>query len=376
MHRSEPDGCTPAYKFSLFSRVGRMSTGIGESDHDGLRANLKGCLKGLLFAMMCLKIRQMATEGAVRSAHSLSVLARFLVRRLADFVSSGAAGAGARMTVTPGFFGGVDRWVWVLPRALFAAPITLLWTVAAMAQQVPQTRHDRDLHAQADLWRQRLGHARPFEHLEGRANRCLPATAMPDQRDDAALYRRAVQARAGAAGDLRADHQLATGGWCRAFEAPVNLGYSQRNRSAACRIPMYSPSPKAKRVEFRCPDPSCNPYLAFAAMLMAGLDGVQNRLDPGEPIDKNLYDLPPEELAKVPSAPGSLEEFAERARSRPRVSAEGRRLHPGRRRDPSELQALARGRRDAAAPAPLRVLPLLRRLIALRRRRAPANYRL
>jgi glutamine synthetase len=92
------------------------------------------------------------------------------------------------------------------------------------------------------------------------------------------------------------------------FEAPVNLGYSQRNRSAACRIPMYSENPKAKRVEFRCPDPSCNPYLAFAAMLMAGLDGIQNRIDPGDPIDKNLYDLPPEELAQVPSAPGSLEE--------------------------------------------------------------------
>jgi glutamine synthetase len=92
------------------------------------------------------------------------------------------------------------------------------------------------------------------------------------------------------------------------FEAPVNLVYSQRNRSAACRIPVYSPSPKAKRVEFRCPDPSCNPYLAFAAMLMAGLDGIQNRIAPGEPIDKNLYDLPPEERAKVPSAPGSLEE--------------------------------------------------------------------
>src|SRR5262245_24119602 len=92
------------------------------------------------------------------------------------------------------------------------------------------------------------------------------------------------------------------------FEAPVNLGFSARNRSAACRIPMYSPSPKSKRVEFRCPDPSCNPYLAFAAMLMAGLDGIKNRMHPGEPIDKNLYDLPPEELAKVPSAPGSLEE--------------------------------------------------------------------
>ena len=92
------------------------------------------------------------------------------------------------------------------------------------------------------------------------------------------------------------------------FEAPVNLGYSARNRSAACRIPMYSSDPKTKRVEFRCPDPACNPYLAFAAMLMAGLDGIQKRIDPGEAIDKNLYDLPPEELAKVPSAPGSLEE--------------------------------------------------------------------
>ena len=91
------------------------------------------------------------------------------------------------------------------------------------------------------------------------------------------------------------------------YEAPVNLGYSQRNRSAACRIPMYSANPKAKRVEFRCPDPACNPYLAFAAMLMAGLDGIQSRIDPGEPMDKNLYDLPPQELAKVPSTPGTLE---------------------------------------------------------------------
>jgi glutamine synthetase len=92
------------------------------------------------------------------------------------------------------------------------------------------------------------------------------------------------------------------------FEAPVNLAYSARNRSAAVRIPMFSQSPKAKRVEFRPPDPSCNPYLAFAAILMAGLDGVQNRIDPGEPLDKDIYDLPPEELKNVPSLPGSLEE--------------------------------------------------------------------
>ena len=91
------------------------------------------------------------------------------------------------------------------------------------------------------------------------------------------------------------------------FEAPVNLGYSRRNRSAACRIPMYSTEPKSKRVEFRCPDPSCNPYLAFAAMLMAGLDGIRSRLDPGEPVDKNLYDLPPIERAGIPSTPGSLD---------------------------------------------------------------------
>src|SRR5437588_315289 len=92
------------------------------------------------------------------------------------------------------------------------------------------------------------------------------------------------------------------------YEAPVNLVYSQRNRSAAIRIPMYSQSPKAKRLEFRCPDPSCNPYLSFSAMLMAMIDGIQNKIDPGEPLDKDIYDLEPEELAKVPKAPGSLEE--------------------------------------------------------------------
>jgi glutamine synthetase len=92
------------------------------------------------------------------------------------------------------------------------------------------------------------------------------------------------------------------------YEAPVNLVYSMRNRSACVRIPLYSKSPKAKRLEFRCPDPSANPYLAFAAMLMAGLDGIENRIEPPAPVDKDLYDLPPEELAKVPQVPGSLPE--------------------------------------------------------------------
>jgi glutamine synthetase len=91
------------------------------------------------------------------------------------------------------------------------------------------------------------------------------------------------------------------------YEAPVNLVYSQRNRSAAVRIPLYSKSPKSKRIEFRCPDPSCNPYLAFPALLMAGLDGIRNKIEPQDPVDKDLYELPPEELAEVPQVPGSLE---------------------------------------------------------------------
>jgi len=98
------------------------------------------------------------------------------------------------------------------------------------------------------------------------------------------------------------------------FEAPVNLVYSQRNRSAAVRIPMYSNSPASKRLEFRCPDPSCNPYLTFAALLMAGLDGIQNKIDPGGPVDKNLYDLAPEQKAQVQSTPASLQEVLQELR--------------------------------------------------------------
>jgi glutamine synthetase len=92
------------------------------------------------------------------------------------------------------------------------------------------------------------------------------------------------------------------------YEAPVNLAYSSRNRSASVRIPIGGSSPKAKRLEFRCPDPTANPYIAFAAMLMAGLDGIQNKIDPGKPLDKDIYALSPEESKDVPKAPGSLDE--------------------------------------------------------------------
>ncbi len=95
------------------------------------------------------------------------------------------------------------------------------------------------------------------------------------------------------------------------YEAPINLVYSQRNRSACVRIPMYNSDPRAKRIEFRSPDPSCNPYLTFAALLMAGLDGVENRIEPPAPIDKDLYELEPEEAKHIKSAPGSLGEVLE-----------------------------------------------------------------
>ena len=140
------------------------------------------------------------------------------------------------------------------------------------------------------------------------ASRCSPAAATPGL-SEMALY--AIGGLLKHAPAILAFTNPTTNSYKRlvpGYEAPVNLAYSQRNRSASCRIPMYSPSPKAKRVEFRCPDPSCNPYLAFSAMLMAAIDGIQNKIHPGEPLDKDIYDLAPEELAEVPKTPGSLDE--------------------------------------------------------------------
>ena len=117
------------------------------------------------------------------------------------------------------------------------------------------------------------------------------------------------------------------------FEAPVNLAYSQRNRSAAVRIPVYSTNPKSKRLEFRCPDATCNPYLAFSAMLMAGLDGIQNKIDPGDPLDKDLYDLEPEEMEKIPSTVGSLEDALSRPQGGSCLPPQRRRFHRGRHRN-------------------------------------------
>jgi glutamine synthetase len=121
------------------------------------------------------------------------------------------------------------------------------------------------------------------------------------------------------------------------YEAPINLVYSQRNRSASIRIPLYSKSAKSKRIEYRCPDASCNPYLAFPAMMLAGLDGIKNKIDPGTPIDKDIYELEPEEKAKIKSTPGSLGEVLG-SEERPCLSAPGQCLYRRLNRDLDQLQ--------------------------------------
>ena len=138
------------------------------------------------------------------------------------------------------------------------------------------------------------------------ANRSSPATVTPGLSEMALFFIGGILQHAPA---LTCITNPTTNSYKRlvpGFEAPVNLAYSARNRSAAIRIPTYSANPKAKRIEFRTPDAAANPYLAFSALLLAGLDGIQNRIDPGDPLDKNLYELPPEELANVPSVPDSL----------------------------------------------------------------------
>ena len=146
----------------------------------------------------------------------------------------------------------------------------------------------------------------PTSRFGKRANHSLRATVTPGLSEMALFFIGGILRHAPA---LTCITNPTTNSYKRlvpGFEAPVNLAYSARNRSAAIRIPTYSANPKSKRIEFRTPDPAANPYLAFSALLLAGLDGIQNRIDPGDPLDKNLYELPPEELAQVPSVPDSL----------------------------------------------------------------------
>lgn len=161
-------------------------------------------------------------------------------------------------------------------------------------------------------------------------------------------------------------HRLVPG-----FEAPVNMVYSQRNRSAAMRIPITGSNPKAKRVEFRAPDPSSNPYLAFSALLMVGLDGVKNKIEPPEPIDKDLYELAPEEHAGVQQVPTSLPAVLDALEADHDYLLAAWRLHARPDRDVDRLQAHQRDRPDPAAPAPARVRAVLRPLGRGTARRPP-----
>ena len=170
-------------------------------------------------------------------------------------------------------------------------------------------RQERDVHAEAALRRQRLRHAHATRACGPTASRCSttrPGTAAcPTSPAGTSVACCTTHRRCCAFTNptVNSYRRLVPG-----FEAPVNLVYSQRNRSACTRIPVTGTNAKAKRIEFRVPDPSCNPYLAFSAMLMAGLDGVRNKIEPPAPIDKDLYDLPPEEVAQVTQVPGSLPE--------------------------------------------------------------------
>ena len=152
-------------------------------------------------------------------------------------------------------------------------------------------------------------------------------------------------------------HRLVPG-----FEAPVNLVYSQRNRSACVRIPITGTNPKAKRIEFRVPDPSANPYLAFSAMLMAGLDGIKNKIEPPEPVDKDLYELPPDEALAIPQVPGSLDEVLDRLEADHDYLTEGGVFTEDLIETWIEYKRSQRDRPDPAAPAPARVRALLRRV--------------
>ena len=210
-----------------------------------------------------------------------------------------------------------------------------------------------DVHAEADLRGQRLGHALPPGALEGRRAAVLRRgrlrAACPTPRATTSAACSSTRRRCWPSPTRR---RTPTAAWCRATRRRSTWSTRQRNRSACCRIPITGANPKAKRIEFRVPDPSCNPYLAFAAMLMAGLDGIRNKIEPPEPVDKDLYELPPDAARAGPAGAGLARGGARRARGGPRVPARGRRLHAGRDRDLDRLQARERGRPDPPPPAP------------------------
>ena len=222
---------------------------------------------------------------------------------------------------------------------------------------------DGHVHAQADLRRQRLGHARPPVALEGRRAAVLRRDRLRRPvRHRAAGTSAACSSTPRRSWPSRRRPPTATSGWSPATRRRSTWSTASatgRRRAASRCTPK---SPKAKRVEFRCPDPSCNPYLAFSAMLMAGLDGVQNKIEPPDPVDKDLYDLPPEELAKVPQVPGLARRVARRPRGRQRLPQGRRRVHRRPHRDLDRLQAESTRSTPSGSAPPVGVHALLRHL--------------
>ena len=229
-----------------------------------------------------------------------------------------------------------------------------------------------DVHAQADLPGQRLGHARAPVAVEGRRAAVLRRDrATPGCPTWPAGTSAACSSTPRRSWRSPRRRPTPTSGWCRATRRRSTSCTRSATARRRCRIPLYSKSPKAKRVEFRCPDPSCNPYLAFSAMLMAGLDGVQNRIEPPDPVDKDLYDLPARGAGEGPAGARLARRGARRPRGRPRVPARRRRLHARPHRHLDRLQARARDRPRPAPPPPVGVPPLLRHLGPGRRAGGP-----
>ena len=190
------------------------------------------------------------------------------------------------------------------------------------------SRQDRHVHAEADLQGQRLGHARAPVAVEGRRAAVLRRDRLRRPlRHGPLVHRRPAQARAGAARVHEPDDQLLQAAGARATRRRSTSCTRSATARRRVRIPLYSKSPKAKRLEFRCPDPSCNPYLAFSAMLMAGLDGIQNRIEPPDAGRQGPLRPPARGAGQGAAGAGLARRGARRARGRPRVPAGGRRVH-------------------------------------------------
>ena len=215
-------------------------------------------------------------------------------------------------------------------------------------------RQDGHLHAQADLRRQRLGHALPPVAVEGRRAAVLRRGRLRRPvRHGAATTSAACSSTPRRCWPSPTRRRTPTTGWCPATRRRST--WSTRSATARPASASRSPAPtrRPSGSSSACPDPSCNPYLAFSAMLMAGLDGIQNKIEPPEPVDKDLYDLPPEEAPQRPAGARLARRGARRARGRPRLPARGRRLHAGPDRDLDRLQA----RRTRSTPIRLRPHP-------------------